>query len=400
MLVAAASWWGFLPALASDVGAMLEAEERHLSRGLAETTLAELVLASDVVVVGTIVEERRGDWLLVSPTPNTMQVWRVRVEETVSGMVENGFIDVVYREDWYSGTTGKTVLVFGRQMPLPVGHGWQGGDPAPVVLNDILVPSEFGALFLYNDEEEGFWGPSVDGSYVPWLPERSARNRTSWLDFLQRVRDAAQQSGAQGHTIPGAHQPSMREHDRGAARLLGQLDVGPFEVPDERPPVSKRLGISSAPLRFNADEIEAAKSTFGATKGEGTRYVPARLMLMHLYAQVSAYHLALLAMESPHAAKVRELNMRILGLVAGGQHSVGHVRGVACDAGRLPKDCVVGTFPTCGTYERLRQTAYAMCASPTDHRDKVCSNPSDFGLEGEGSCVDVPRYGMFPWAEE
>jgi hypothetical protein len=146
--------------------------------------------------------------------------------------------------------------------------------------------------------------------------------------------------------------------------------------------------------------VEAAKRTFGAPKSEGTRFVPERLTLMHLYGHVAAYHLALLAVQSPKARKVRELNLRLLGLVSGGPLSAPHVREVACDAARLPKDCTAGAFPTCGTYERLRESAEALCASPTEHRSRVCSHPSDFGLEGNGWCVGYRLDSTIRWVEE
>ena len=146
-------------------------------------------------------------------------------------------------------------MVFGRQMPVPVDSETQ--PPAtPVVLSDVLEPTAFGALFLY-DPERGHWGPSVWTQYVPWLPAREDLTTETWSAFLDDVRDAARRSGARGHTTPGACQPSAWQDTERTPRVLRRLDYGPFQLPDRRPPVSETPSISSAALRRSVPDSPA-----------------------------------------------------------------------------------------------------------------------------------------------
>jgi len=240
------------PALGSDMAALIEGDARSEAQALAETTPRDLVLASDVVVMGTILEERS---LQLPMRPGHVPVWRIRVEETVTGHVENGTVDVVYREDWYSGMAGRTVLVFGRQMPVPVGSETQPPG-THVVLSDVLEPTALGGLFLY-DPDRGHWSPSVATQYVPWLPAREDLTTETWSDFLDDVRDAARRSGARGHTTPGACQPSAWQDAERTPQVLRRLDHGPFQRPVRRPPVSETPSISSAALRRSVPDDPA-----------------------------------------------------------------------------------------------------------------------------------------------
>jgi len=348
----------------------------------------QLAERSDLVVVGTIMEEREEPFLSVA-FPRMYSLWRVRVEETLSGHATNGVVDITYRSGWFSGMRGKTVLLFGRRMPVKVGHRWGKDEEPPVLLSDVLEPTEYGAIFLLRPDREGdggYWGPSVSGRYVPWLPEREARTEASWPAFVGEVRAAVEGTGSTGSLLPGAYHPSLALEEEGGWSV-GLLEYGPYDTPRDLPPRPSVRMVSSASLRTSLAELQAMTLAYGVDSDPSDGSGPEREQVLRLYSAVAEYRTALTAAGSDHAWLLREFDLRLLGLLSGGRPSFEQVRAEACGALVVPMDCPRDGFPTCGTYDRLVEVAEALCEDPKASIGDDCDVPSRFGLDGRGVCV-------------